>query len=301
MRRVTSEGRAGLLSAFAAYGFWGVAPVYFFWVDFASPPEVLAYRIVFSVLLLVPGVLLLSHGEELRGLSGRQFLLLAASATLLCINWLVFVWALFNERMVEASLGYYINPLMTVFLGVVFLAERPRRGQWFAIAVAAAGIVYEVIALGTLPLAGLTLAVTFALYGLVRRTVGVSSFVGLSVETLLMLPLAGGYLFWLTFGAPAVQREVEAVALLALGGVVTIFPLLCFAYAAMRVPFTVLGFVQYLAPSMTLLLAVLVYDQGVPDERWVTFTFIWLAIAIFSGEGLYHGVRNRQRKVHAAG
>ncbi len=278
-----------------------MAPVYFFWVDFASPPEVLAYRIIFSVLLLVPGVLLLSHGEQLRGLSGRQFLLLASSAALLSVNWLVFVWALFNERMVEASLGYYINPLMTVFLGVLFLAERPRRGQWLAIAVAAAGIVFEVVALGTLPLAGLTLAVTFALYGLVRRTLGVSSFVGLTVETLLMLPLAGGYLLWLTFGTPAVARAPEEVSLLALGGVVTIFPLLCFAYAALRVPFTVLGFVQYLAPSMTLLLAVMVYAQAVPPERWVTFAFIWLAIVIFSGEGLYHGVRNRQRKIHAAG
>ncbi len=278
-----------------------MAPVYFFWVDFASPPEVLAYRIVFSVLLLVPGVLLLSHGEELRALRGRQLLLLSTSAALLSVNWLVFVWALFNDRMVETSLGYYINPLMTVFLGVIFLAERPRRGQWFAIAAAAVGIVYEVVALGTLPLAGLTLAVTFALYGLVRRTVGVSSFVGLAVETLLMLPLAGGYLLWLTFGTPAVTRELEEVSLLALGGVVTIFPLLCFAYAALRVPFTVLGFVQYLAPSMTLMLAVLVYAQDVPPERWVTFAFIWLAIAIFSGEGLYHGVRNRRRKIHATG
>ena len=270
-------------------------------MEFASAPEVLAHRIVWAAVLLVPGVVLLGEGAALRALRQRDVAWLFVSACLLAFNWLIFVWALFNGRMVEASLGYYINPLMTVCLGVLFLGERPRPGQWAAVLIAGAGIANEVVGLGLVPWAGLSLAVTFALYGLVRRKVGVPSFVGLTVETSLMFPFACAFMFWQWLGAPEVSRTGGELGLLALGGLVTIFPLLCFAHAALRVPFTVLGFVQYLAPSITLALAVLVYHQAVQPERWVTFALIWLAIAVFSAEGGYHGWRLNRRHRHAAG
>ena len=297
--------RAGLLSAFLAYAFWGVAPIYFMWVQFASPVEVLSHRILWAWLLLVPAMLLLGQLKDLRALTKAKVGWLVLSAALLATNWLVFVWALFNERMVETSLGYYINPLMTVFLGVVFLAERPRVFQWVSVIIAAIAILHELLTLGEVPVAGLTLAVSFALYGLVRKQVGVPSFLGLTVETSVMAPFALAFIVMqMASGSGAVSSgEFSNLALLALGGPVTIFPLVCFAYAALRVPFTMLGFIQYVAPSITLVLAVTLYDQELTPERLTTFVLIWLALAVFSAESLYHVWRSNQSKTdkHATG
>ena len=296
-----STDRAGLLSGLAGYAFWGVAPIYFMWVQFASPTEVLAHRIVWAAALLLPGLFVLGQQRLLRNLKTTDAAWLALSALLLSFNWLVFVWSLFNGRMLEASLGYYINPLMTVVLGVVFLGERPRRGQWFAVGIAACAIAHEILARGVVPYAGLSLAVSFALYGLVRRKVGLPSAFGLAAETVYMLPFALAYLVWLSAsGDGALARGDGAeLALLALGGPVTIFPLLCFAYAALRVPFTVLGFLQYLAPSLTFLLAIYVYGEPIDATRLATFVLIWAAVVWFSLESLFVSWKKTE-KSHAA-
>ena len=212
------------------------------------------------------------------------------SGALVSVNWCVFVWALQNDRMLETSLGYYINPLVNMLLGGIFLAERLRMPQKIAALLASLGVVNEIVSVGILPWAGLTLAVTFGFYGLVRKKLGVDAVVGLAVETTLLLPLALGYFIYVTLqgvGSLA-QGDLNQILLLGAGGLVTVFPLVCFAYAALRLPLTVLGFFQYLAPSITLLLAVFAYGEPFRPSQLITFGCIWIALLIFSVEGLYH-------------
>jgi chloramphenicol-sensitive protein RarD len=196
----------------------------------------------------------------------------------------VFIWALQNARMVEASLGYYINPLVTVLLGVVFLGERLRGALLLALALAAAGVANEVIAFGGLPWVSLSLALSFGVYGLVRKTIGVDSVLGLTVETGLLAPFAlayGGSLAHsgaLAFGGVDVGRDLGLMA----AGVVTTIPLVAFGAAALRLPLWALGFLQYFSPSITLLLALFVYDEPFVPSRAITFALIWAALAIFS-------------------
>ncbi len=187
---IASEQRAGVLAVVSAYSFWGVTPIYYKWVEFAGPLEVSAHRIVWALLILAGLVALRRQWHGVRRLTAAEFGWLAVSGGLLFINWLTFVWALQNGRIVETSLGYYINPLITVALGVVFLGERLRWPQTAALALAGAGVVNEVVAFGALPWAGLTLAITFGFYGLVRKRIRIDSAVGLGVETGLAVPLA---------------------------------------------------------------------------------------------------------------
>lgn len=294
-----SDFRAGALFALTAYGLWGIAPVYFKLVGFASPFEIIAHRIVWSVLILFSVVLVRRQMYALRHLEWSRVGWLAVSGALVSVNWWVFVWALLNDRMLETSLGYYMNPLVNVLLGMVFLGERLRLGQALAVTLAFAGVVNEVISLGSLPWVGLTLAVTFGFYGLVRKKIAVDAVIGLGVETTLLLPLAVGYLIVQSLaGEGSFFRGVpEEVGLLAIGGLVTVVPLACFAAAAMRLPLVVLGFFQYLAPTLTLLLALFVYHEPFRDSQAVTFGCIWLALLIFSGEGLYHQLKSKRRVI----
>jgi chloramphenicol-sensitive protein RarD len=283
-----SEQRTGVYFALTAYGLWGVIPVYFKLVAFATPLEIIAHRIVWAVVVLVVFVLVRRQLHTLRHFDWRKVGWLGLSGLLLSVNWAVFVWALLNDRMLETSLGYYINPLVNMLLGGLFLGERLRPAQAAAVGLAALGVANELYAFGALPWAGLTLAVTFGFYGLVRKKIMVDSVVGLGVETVLLLPFALGYLLFITMageGSLAAGAGGE-VAMLALGGLLTAVPLVAFAAAALRLPLTVLGFFQYLAPSITLLLAVFVYGEPFRLEQAVTFGCIWLALVIFSMEGL---------------
>jgi chloramphenicol-sensitive protein RarD len=218
------------------------------------------------------------------------------SAVLVTINWGVFIWALQNDRIIETSLGYYINPLVNIVLGGVFLGERLRRWQVLAIGLATLGVVNEIVSVGVLPWAGLALAFSFGFYGLVRKKIMVDSAVGLGVETTLLLPIAVGYLVFHSLGETGTLANgtPDELMLLALGGFVTVFPLVCFAAAALRLSLTALGLFQYLAPTVTLLVAVYYYGEPLEDSQWITFGCIWLALVIFSGEGLYHQRREGQ-------
>lgn len=285
----------GVGFALTAYGLWGVLPVYFKLVAFAGPLEIIAHRICWAVLVLGALLVIRRRQASLRHLAWSRVGWLALSGTLLSVNWCVFVWALLNERMLETSLGYYINPLINVLLGALFLGERLRPIQALAVLLAGLGVLNELLAVGTFPWVGLALALTFGFYGLVRKKIAVDSVVGLGVETMLLLPLAAAYLIWLGIHGEGtlVNGTRTEVLLLALGGPFTVIPLVCFAAAALRLPLTMLGFFQYIAPSLTLLLAVFVYGEPFRASQGVTFGFIWLALLIFSIEGLYHARRQR--------
>jgi len=290
----TQEQQAGIWFALTAYSLWGVLPVYFKLVGFAAPLEIIAHRICWAVVVLVL-LVLVRQKHVLRHMDWSRIGWLSVSGFLLSINWSVYIWALLNDRMLETSLGYYINPLVNVVLGGLFLGERLRRAQIVAVLLATAGVANELIAVGIFPWVGLSLALSFGFYGLVRKKIAVDSVVGLGVETVLLLPLAAGYLVVISLrgdGSIAAGDPAE-VALLALGGLLTVIPLVAFAAAALRLSLTALGFFQYLAPSLTFLLAIYVYHEPFRSGQAVTFGCIWLALVIFSVEGLYHQQREK--------
>lgn len=292
--------RQGVWFALAAYGLWGIAPVYFKFLGFADPTEVVAHRVVWSVVLLAVVITVRGGWGTVRALTPSQLGWLAVSGLLISGNWVLFVWAVFNERMLDASLGYFINPLLNVLLGVMFFREWLRPAQRIALVLAALGVANEIVAVGVVPWVGLTLALSFGFYGLVRKRLAVGSAVGLGMETTLVLPLAAGYLLTAAAaGEGSLARGHPAeLALLAAAGPVTVLPLVCFAAAAVRLPLSVLGFFQYIAPSAMFLLAVFVYGEPFRPTQFVTFGCIWTALVIFSWEALYH---QRRLQRHLAG
>ncbi len=284
------ERRLGVLSALAAFGFWGVIPVYFKALAHVSALELLAQRTFWSVILLL---VLIAIGRRWRALRGalaepRVWLLLAASTSLLALNWLVFIWAITEGRVLETSLGYYINPLVNVLLGVLVLRERLNPWQALAVALAAIGVLNLTFQLGSFPWVSITLAASFGVYGLIRKTIRLNSLEGLFVETALVAPLALAYLAYLgatgTGALGAYDRTTDI--LLLLSGVVTALPLMAFASAARRLDYSTVGFFQYIAPSGHFLLAVFVYDEAFTGAHLITFALIWTALAIFTAQSL---------------
>jgi chloramphenicol-sensitive protein RarD len=225
----------------------------------------------------------------------KIFLMLMLSSCLIACNWLIFIWAVNNGMIIEASLGYYINPLVNILLGVVFLKERPTRGQSVAIVLAFAAVMFEVYALGSLPLVSLSLALLFGFYGLVRKKVAIPSLPGLYIETLLLFPLAMLYWGVLTYNSESAfawSWSSSTMWLLMLAGPVTVAPLLAFTSAAGRLRLGTLGYFQYIAPSINLLLAIIVYNEPLTKEKLITFSLIWTALIIVSIESY----RKRTRK-----
>ena len=286
---------AGLLFGLAAYGWWGLQPLYFKAMKDVPPTVLLAHRTIWCAVFLAFLLSALRRWADFRRClsSKRLVALLATSSVLLAINWLLFIVGVATNRMVETSLGYFINPLFSVLLGVVVLRERPRRLQLVAILLAAAGIVHRIYSLGELPLIALGLAGSFGLYGLVRKIANVESLTGLTLETLVLAPAGITYLAWQVlqgndlFGnvAPVTQGFVLA------SGVITSIPLLCFGAAARRLPLSTLGFLQYVAPSIQLALAVGWYGEPFTVDHAISFGFIWAGLALFSAESIL--VRHR--------
>jgi len=282
---MTERGH-GMLYAIGAYGFWGVSPIYFKSVAYARADEVLVHRVVWSFALLLVVVAVRRMWWPLVAIfrAWRQLGWLLLSGVLVCGNWLIFIWALQNGRMVETSLGYYVTPLVNVALGFVFLGERLRGLALVALALACVGVANEVVNAGGLPWVSLSLAFSFGAYGLVRKRVAVDSVLGLTVETATLLPFLLAWFGWLliegdsVFGRLGWQRDAGLVC----AGVVTTVPLVAFAAAALRLPLSVLGFFQYLSPSMVLALAILVYDEPMKSSQIATFGFIWAGLAVFT-------------------
>jgi chloramphenicol-sensitive protein RarD len=289
--RVRERTAAGLLYGLAAYGLWGIMPLYFGAVTPpVGPAELLAQRIVWCFVLLVVVLTLLRRwpdfGRCLR--CRRNAGLLVISSGLVAVNWLVYLHGVSTGRIVQTSLGYFINPLFSMLLGVVFFRERLRPWQAVAVLLATVGVVYHVRALAEWPWIALVLAGSFGLYGLVRKVVPVDALVGLTVETLVLLPAAVGFLVWqAAVGSNVFGRQGLRIDLLVLAsGVVTAVPLACFGAAARRLPLSTLGFIQYLAPSMQLGLAVARFGEPFTPEHAISFGFIWAGLALFTVESL---------------
>jgi chloramphenicol-sensitive protein RarD len=290
-----SEVKAGLLAGLGAYILWGLAPIYFKWIEAASAWEILGHRILWSVFILGTLLKLQGHWHYVtRCLKDRRTALgLLASALVVTLNWLTFIWAINNERILETSLGYFINPLVFILLAAVFLREHLRGIQWLAVAIATIGIIVQVVQLGELPWVSLVLAVSFGVYGLIRKQLGAPSMTGLFIETLYMVPLGVAIIGWhiyhdqLAFAHISIKLDI----LLAAAGLVTAIPLILFGAAANRVSLTTIGFLQYLAPSMTFLLAIFVYNEPISSAKLFSFGLIWFALAIFSGESYYRHKR----------
>jgi len=282
----SARTREGVLYALACYGAWGVFPAFWKLVASVPPAEVLAHRILWSLLAVAAMLAWRRGGGAVLVLLGNRRIVLTLAVSTLCIsfNWLVFIAAVADGEVLQASLGYFLNPLVNVALGVLVLKERLRPLQWLAVGIAAAGLVGPILVGGTPPWTALALAASFGLYGLLRKRLpAVTPLAGLAVETGLMAPLALAYLLFETAsGQPLFGEDpVTAFALLA-GGPVTALPLLWFAAAAVRLRYSTLGFFQYLAPTGHFLLAVLAYGEQPSPTILMTFACIWAAITLYS-------------------
>ncbi len=278
---------------------WGIAPIYFKALAAVPPVEILMHRVVWSMLVLVVLIVSLRHVKKVKAaLADRRVLLtlMAASALLAC-NWFLFIWAVNNDFMLEASLGYYINPLLNVFLGRLFLGETLRMTQKVAVGIAILGVAIMIFNFGYLPWIALTLAVSFSIYGLLRKTVPVDSLPGLFVETSFILPAAIIYwVFFATQTSDMASNPASLNMLLLMAGVVSTAPLLCFTAAARRIRYSTLGFFQYIGPSLMFILAVTVYDEALSKGQLVTFCFVWTALALFTFDTFKHYRKEKKEK-----
>jgi chloramphenicol-sensitive protein RarD len=283
--------RTGILYASAAYIVWGLFPLYFKALQGIPPIEILLHRMVWS---LVFCVLVLAWRKQWSWLGRlqRQPKILAtstASALLLSTNWFIYIWATNNDHVLDASLGYFITPLVNVFLGFLFLRERMRFGQWCAFALAVCGVAWLTWQTGHPPWIGLMLAATFGTYGLMRKTATLETLEGFSVETMTLFPFALGYLIVLTLDHhnAFLSAPVSSQWLLVAAGPITAIPLLMFSAGVRRIPLSVLGFLQYIAPSLQFLLGVWLYHEPLSSSRLIGFVLIWLALAVYSIEGFW--------------
>lgn len=288
--------RVGILYALAAFSIWGLLPLYLKAVQRVAPLEVLAHRVFWAALFMI-GVS--AAKRSFRFLAAvradrKIFLTFAASALVLSINWFVYIWSVNAGRVVDASLGYFINPLFSVLLGVVVLGERLRRAQWVSVALALTGVLWLTVLAGQLPWIGLTLAASFGTYGLLRKTAALGALEGLTLETLLLLPLSAAYLVWR--GAHEQSGFLQASpglrALLVLAGPLTAVPLLLFSAGARKIPLSLVGILQYVGPTLQLLLGVFLYREAFGPGKMAGYAFIWAALALYSAEGLLVSRRN---------
>lgn len=292
------QSRQGVLLAVGAYTMWGIAPIYFKALEGVSALEILSHRVVWSFVFLAA---LLFIGRRWRDVAKtlankKKLLFLLCTSLLVGSNWLIFIWAVNANHMLDASLGYYINPLLNVLLGMLFLGERLRKLQWFAVALAAAGVLVQLMVFGSVPIVAIALACTFGLYGLLRKKVSLDAQTGLFIETLVLLPAAAIYLAFIA-DTPTSDLSVNSAQLnilLLSAGIITTLPLLCFTGAATRLKLSTLGFFQYIGPSLMFLLAVLIYGEAFTADKALTFAFIWGALIVFSFDGLrYSRKKNR--------
>jgi chloramphenicol-sensitive protein RarD len=290
-----SLSRAGLAAAAAAFVIWGLFPIYLAGLSKVSALEITAHRILWSVVFVLGWLGLRGELGKIRAALAREGILLRlfASAALITINWLAFVWAVTQNHVMDVSLGYYINPLVNVLLGIFILSERLNRVQWIAVALAAVGVTYLAADTGHIPWAALAVAISFAFYGLIRKTANVEALPGLAIELVILLPLAAGYLIWReaqgvgSLGGALVRGDAFTVTLLVFSGLITALPLYLFSYGARLIPYSTVGVIQYIAPSMQLATAVFYFREPFEHGRAVGFGMIWLALVVYAGDGLW--------------
>jgi chloramphenicol-sensitive protein RarD len=302
---MNSEARRGTAYGFGAYVLWGAFPLYFRALDASGALEILLHRVLWSLVFCLLLMLVLRSGRDLRAVlrSPRQVALLGAAAVAIAVNWGIYIYAVNSGQVVEAALGYFINPLVTVALGVVVLRERLRVAQWAAVGVGIVAVVVLTVAYGHAPLIALSLAATFGFYGLIKNRVGgrVGALAGLTTETLVLAPPALIAVLVLgargdgTFGADPPWQALLLIS----AGLVTVAPLLLFAAAARRVPLVTMGLLQYLTPVLQLLCGVLLLGEHMAPARWAGFVLVWAALVILSADSLAGARRARRARSQA--
>ncbi|WP_163933805.1 EamA family transporter RarD [Paraferrimonas sp. SM1919] len=278
--------KQGMIFALAAYFMWGLAPLYFKALDGVNSDEILMHRIIWS--FVVVSIIIAASGklDKVKAIISqpKSIIILLSTSVIIAANWLIFIWAIAQEKLLEASLGYYINPILNVLLGVVFLGERLSRLQLVAVMIAVLAVSIPLLMYGAIPWVSIALASTFGAYGLLRKKVNVDSSSGLFIETCLLLPFA--IVYWITLDGSSssnlMKNHWDLNLLLLSAGIVTTLPLLAFAAAAVRIPLFILGFFQYVGPSLMLLLAVFVFGEPFKEEQGITFALLWLALGVFS-------------------
>ncbi len=280
--------RTGLAAGIGAYLLWGLFPLYWPLLEPAGPVEILAHRIVWSLVFLAALLALGSGFRWVRTLDRRQVGLLTIAAALITVNWGTFIYAVNNDHVVETSLGYFITPLVSVALGITVLGERLKRHQQVAVAIAALGVAVLAVDYGRPPWIALTLALSFGTYGLVKKRADVDGAQSLAVETALLAPAALAFIVWLQASGEGtfLAQDAGHVGLLVLSGVITAVPLILFGVAAIRVTLTTIGVLQYLAPTLHFLIGVLVNDEPMPLSRLAGFALVWVALAVFTAGAL---------------
>ncbi|MFD3539815.1 EamA family transporter RarD [Streptomyces sp. NPDC058662] len=301
--KAENEQRTGLLHGFAAYGMWGLVPLFWPLLKPSGAVEILAHRMVWS--LAVVGLALLAlrrwgwMAELLR--RPRKLALTTLAASIISVNWGLYIWAVNNGHVVEASLGYFINPLVSIAIGVLVLGERLRRAQWAAVGISFAAVLVLAVGYGRPPWISLVLAFSFAAYGLIKKKLNMGGLESLAAETAVLFLPALGYVLWLAAQGQStfVSQGPGHSALLAATGLVTALPLVCFGAAAIRVPLSTLGMLQYMAPVFQFGLGVLYFHEAMPPERWAGFSLVWAALALLTWDALRTARRSR-RRVEAA-
>ncbi len=286
---MAARHRLGLIQGVSAFLVWGFLPLFFHLLRAATPGEIVAQRILWSVLLLGAVALATGRVRRIAGFlrHGRSMMILTGSAVMIAINWIVYVWAVNSGHVLASSLGYFLNPMVNVAMGVVLLRERMSRAQMIAVALAAIGV--AVLAARSLDglWISLTLALSFGTYGLLRKIAPVEAMEGLAIETLLLAPIAGAYLAWLsTHGGLRFGEGVGVSLLLVISGALTATPLLLFAAAARKLPYATVGLLQYIAPTIQFLLAVTFFDEPFTRAHLICFACIWTGLAIYAADGL---------------
>ncbi|MGW5007471.1 EamA family transporter RarD [Streptomyces parvulus] len=285
-----NEQRIGLLNGFAAYGMWGLVPLFWPLLKPAGAGEILAHRMAWSLVFVAVALLFVRRwswaGELLR--QPRRLGLVTVAAAVITVNWGIYIWAVNSGHVVEASLGYFINPLVTIAMGVLLLKERLRPVQWAAVGTGFAAVVVLAVGYGQPPWISLCLAFSFATYGLVKKKVNLGGVESLAAETAIQFLPALGYVLWLSAqgGSTFATEGAGHAVLLAATGLVTAVPLVCFGAAAIRVPLSTLGLLQYLAPVFQFLLGIFYFGEAMPPERWAGFALVWLALSLLTWDAL---------------
>ncbi|NNG18008.1 EamA family transporter RarD [Naumannella sp. ID2617S] len=299
----SDTSRAGVVAALTAYGLWGLVPLYWRLIQGAGPLEVLAHRVVWSLVFAVLLVLLVARRRWRQQLaSPRTLLSLGVAAIVVTSNWGIYIWAVTNGRVTETALGYYINPLLSILVGVLLLHERLAPVQWIAIGLAAVAVVVITFGYGRLPWVALLLATTFAVYGVIKKRVTVEPVVSFGYESAIAVLPALAFLLWLSsrgeshFGRQPLGQDLLLIG----GGVVTAIPLLAFAFAAQRIPLSLLGITQYVAPTIQFVLGVALFGEPMPLARWIGFVLVWAALLLITGHAVWRA-RHRGRRVPTTG
>ncbi|MDC9596937.1 EamA family transporter RarD [Xenorhabdus anantnagensis] len=292
----------GILYALGAYLIWGLAPIYFKAIQYVPPDEIVSHRVIWSAFFMVLMLIVTRHWRQVWTVARQPkiLLLLGITAFTITSNWLTYIWAVNNNHLLEASLGYFINPLVSVLFGMVFLGERFRRMQWIAVGLAFTGVLIQLWQFGSVPVVGLYLATTFAVYGLIRKKLGVDAQTGMLIETVWVFPVALTYLLFFTHSPTSnmLDNTYSLNLMLIAAGIITTVPLLLFTVAAAHLRLSTLGFFQYLGPTLMFLLATLVYGEEIGPDRLITFGFIWAALILFTLDALYTQRRLRKAARH---